>query len=331
MEYRIYKFDFTAGVHFGENSLEHGGFTLCADTLFSALCQECIKQGPRELKQLVSRAREGKICLTDAFPYIENIYYLPKPVLKIETEEQRGDSTLKKAYKKLAYVPADKWEDYIAGKLDVIHEFNRFQESLGYREIKTSAAVRGMEETKPYRVGIYHFCSGNGLYIIAGGESEEDIQLLETGLASLELSGIGGKRNAGLGRYQLKRENVLKELQCRLACGKMMVDGEKNSKNLERPDEAQEGAAFMALSVCLPREEELEGALEQAGYLLLKRSGFVASETYAKEQLRKRDMYVMQAGSCFRKRFEGDIYDVSDGGSHPVYRYAKPMFLEVIS
>ena len=74
-----------------------------------------------------------------------------------------------------------------------------------------------------------------------------------------------------------------------------------------------------------------EAALEQAHYLLVKRSGFVASETYAKEQLRKRDLYVMQAGSCFRTRFEGDVYDVSDGGSHPVYRYAKPLLMEVIS
>ena len=27
--------------------------------------------------------------------------------------------------------------------------------------------------------------------------------------------------------------------------------------------------------------------------------------------------------------FAGDIYDVSEGGKHPVYRYAKPIFMGV--
>lgn len=376
MEYKIYKFNFTAGVHFGESSLEDGGFTLCADTLFSALCQERLKQGAQELEELIARTRAGRLWLTDAFPYIGNTYYLPKPMLRIETEDQQGDSVLKKAYKKLSYVPADKLKEYLAGELDVIQEYNRFRENLGHREIKTSAAVRGLEETKPYRVGIYRFLPGNGLYIIAAGEEEEDIQLLEEVLVSLELSGIGGKRSAGLGRYQLEQEHVPEELKCRFSCGQPSAGrkilsqrlgncsdfsicedlrkreeenalskcpkGDTDSflgENLRKRKESilpqcqerQAGPVFMALSVCLPREEELEEALEQANYLLLKRSGFVASETYAKEQLRKRDLYVMQAGSCFRKQFAGDVYDVSDGGSHPVYRYAKPLFLEVMS
>ena len=40
-------------------------------------------------------------------------------------------------------------------------------------------------------------------------------------------------------------------------------------------------------------------------------------------------MYVFAAGSCFKNEFEGDIYDVTNGGSHPVYRYAKPLFMGV--
>ena len=47
------------------------------------------------------------------------------------------------------------------------------------------------------------------------------------------------------------------------------------------------------------------------------------------EQQKKKDLYVFRAGSCFVHPFAGDIYDVSDGGSHPVYRYARAMFLGV--
>ena len=83
------------------------------------------------------------------------------------------------------------------------------------------------------------------------------------------------------------------------------------------------------LSVALPKEDELESALDKASYQLLKRSGYVASENYADEWKKKKDLYVFSAGSCFEQRFEGDIYDVSDNGKHPVYRYAKALFLGV--
>ena len=81
--------------------------------------------------------------------------------------------------------------------------------------------------------------------------------------------------------------------------------------------------------MALPQKDELTQALEGSTYLLAKRSGFVASDTYAEEQRRKRDLYVFVAGSCFKNRFSGDIYDVSAGGGHAVYRYAKPLFMGV--
>ncbi|MBO5459821.1 MAG: type III-A CRISPR-associated RAMP protein Csm4, partial [Lachnospira sp.] len=37
----------------------------------------------------------------------------------------------------------------------------------------------------------------------------------------------------------------------------------------------------------MPKEDELGSALENASYLLIKRSGFVNSEHYAKEHSRK--------------------------------------------
>ena len=86
---------------------------------------------------------------------------------------------------------------------------------------------------------------------------------------------------------------------------------------------------YMLLSVALPADEELENAMENASYLLEKRSGFVASSDYAEEWRKKRDLYVFTAGSCFVNCFAGDIYDVSEGGKHPVYRYAKPIFMGV--
>jgi CRISPR-associated protein Csm4 len=86
----------------------------------------------------------------------------------------------------------------------------------------------------------------------------------------------------------------------------------------------------MTLSVCLPANDELNDALlDGASYLLLRRGGFVYSETYAAEPLRKRDFYKFSAGSLFEHPFSGDVFDVSNGAGHPVYSYAKPLFIGV--
>lgn len=311
MEFKVYQFNFTTGVHFGKRAVDDTEYTLGADTIFSALCHEFLKQGKEELSWFVKRAMEGNIRLSDGFPYIGDTYYVPKPMIDMEQEKEQRDSILKKAYKRLSYLPVDKMDKYIQGTLDVQEEEAKFRKQLGNRVMKVSASVRGEKETVPYRVGTYYFKPESGLYVIVGYEEEEDLFKIEDCLEALSFSGIGGKRNAGLGRY-------------------VLLSG-KNSEKLIECLKKKQGKVWMSLSCSLPKDEELEPALEGANYLMVKRSGFVASSTYAKEQMRKRDLYVLKSGSCFENRYEGDVYDVSDGERHPVYRYAKPLFMEVIS
>ncbi len=307
MDYKLYKFRFQTAVHFGRQNLDEGEYSCCADTIFSALCQEALGMGKDVLQRLYAYAKEGKILLSDGFPYMGDSYYLPRPMKRIERAYQAGDSVIKKAYKKLKYVPAELLDSYLKGEFDILKAPDL--ERLGRREMKDGAAVRGEEETLPYNIGIYYYHEGNGLYMILGYEEEKGLDLVEGLLESLSFSGIGGKRASGLGRFCLHTGKMPDHLRRRL-------EGE--------------GKGYMSLSVSLPGEEELENALEGAEYLLCKRSGFVASEQYAPDQMRKRDLYVFRSGSCFSSRFRGDVYDVSGkGGTHPVYRYARPMFMEV--
>ena len=44
----------------------------------------------------------------------------------------------------------------------------------------------------------------------------------------------------------------------------------------------------------------------------------------------RRKTFMVLAGSCFKIPYQGDIYDVSIYGKHPVYRYAIPIFMGVI-
>lgn len=307
MKYKAYKLAFTAGVHMGRTMLVDSNLGIYADTLFSAMCHEAVKMGVESLDRLVGYAKSGELLLSDAFPYIGDRGYLPKPMKCIETENQ-GDSKTKKKYNKLTYIPIDCLDVYLRGELDVDKETETLRE-LGYSVTRTSAAVRGKEETEPYHVGIYYFNSGNGLYIIVGYENQDVLELVEQLLEGLSYSGIGGRRSSGLGRFELYNMKIDSVLEQRLT---------------------KQGKEYMTLSVSLPTDSELENVLENANYKMVKRSGFVSSYTYAGEYLRKRDLYVLGAGACVSTKFDGDVYDVaSGGGRHPVYRYAKPMFLEV--
>ena len=69
--------------------------------------------------------------------------------------------------------------------------------------------------------------------------------------------------------------------------------------------------------------------MENATFQVVRRGGFVASDTYAKTPMKKKNQFFFRAGSLFSNRFEGDLYSVGGFGSHSVYRYAKPLFLGV--
>ena len=298
MKYKIYRLKFPYGVHFGGNSLDESKVTFSADTLFSALYQEAISNSMTTAQEFYESVRDNRLLFSDAFPYIGETNYLPKPMLRITKGEQEGDSVVKKAYKKLKYIPIDQMGTYINGDLDPQKESLQLKK-LGMRTLKTSAAIHGCEETIPYHVGVYYYNDGSGLYIIAGFESEKEENLFSGLFKALSFSGIGGKRRSGFGRYEIER--------------------------IEDVSLPKHGKSYMTLSISLPGESEMD-VLQNANYQVIKRSGFVGSETYSYEYRKKKDLFMLSAGSCFPATYHGDIYDVSNGGKHAVYRYGKPVF-----
>ena len=303
MEYSIYKLDFQTGVHFGNGMLNDSACTFLADQIFSALFIEALKLGQH--KEFYDMVKGGKVLFSDTFPYIGKQYMVPMPMVYIEPVE-RGKSDQKKKMKKLKYLLIEDMESYLNGTLELTSDI--YKNGFGKFVQQTMASVSGEEETKPYRVGTFYFKKNCGLYVIVAYQTSEECIMVEELFEALSYTGIGGKKSIGLGKFTFRKAKIPEELLRRL------------NDNSGRQ---------MLLSVALPRDEELDEVLEKASYQLDKRSGFVASDTYAEEWRRKRDLYVLMAGSCFEQRFEGDIYDVSDGGNHPVYRYAKALLMEV--
>lgn len=302
MDYSIYKLDFQTGVHFGTGMLNESSCTFCADQLFSALYIEALKMD--RANEFYEAVKKGNLLFSDAFPYLGSRYMVPKPMLYVEPEN-RGESGQKKLHKKIKFLPIEKVTDFLQGEMEItedpLKEYGHFYQ-------QTMAQVRTEEDTLPYRVGTYYYRENCGLYVITAHKSATEKELAEELLDALSYTGIGGKKSVGLGKFVLKY-------------GKVPAVFEEHLKK-------KEGAKLL-LSVALPQEAELEHALAGASYQLDKRSGFVASDEYADEWKKKKDLYVFGAGSCFTHSFEGDIYDVSDGGNHPVYRYAKPLFMGV--
>ena len=310
MDYYIYKLSFNGGVHFGDGMLDDALFTFCADTFFSALCQEAVKQNVGKLEELLEMAKSGLVCFSDGLPFKGSEIFLPKPMLPAcilsQNSQEQGSSTEKKLYKRLSYVPFTYFFDYVKGNYPSEHlrDFDGF----GKKETRVNAFVRKEEDTLPYRTGVFFYAKENGICILAGFENDDCRNIFEELLTGLSFSGIGGKRSAGLGRFSFVSAILSEDFR-----------------------EWFEGthSYYMTLSVSLPKEEEMEACLLDASYSIKKRSGFVASETYAKEYMKKKDLYVFSDGSCFKKKFQGDVYDVSAAGSHPVYRYAKPMYFGI--
>lgn len=298
MKYKIYRLKFPYGVHFGGNSLDESKMTFSADTLFSALYQESLAIGEDAAKKFYECVKKNGILFSDAFPFIDGTNYLPKPMIRITKSEQEGDSVVKKAYKSLKYIPMDKMDTYIKGDLDPQKESQRLK-SLGVKTLKTSAAIHGYEEIMPYHIGVYYYNEGCGLYIIVGFESVHEEDLFYDLMDSLSYSGIGGKRRSGFGRFEIE-----------------------SIKDISLPEQ---GAYYMALSLSLPEENEMD-VLQDANYQVIKRGGFVGSEEYSDEYRKKKELFMITAGSCFRDMYNGNIYDVSNGGKHAVYRYGKPIF-----
>lgn len=275
-------------------------------TLFAALFQEALKM--EKQKEFLNAVSEGRIVLSDAFPYIGKNYYIPKPMIsvRVDDDEKQGNSRQKKMFKNLKYIPVNTVEAFINGTFPEEHMED--MQYLGTNGMKVSVGIRGMEEPQPYRVSTYHFTDGSGLYIIAGMESEKDQECLDELFESLQYTGLGGKKSSGMGRFKCRVCDIPREIKEQLT---------------------KKASMHLLLSTALPEDEELEDILKGATYSLLKRSGFIDSQTYAAQQMRKSDIYVFSAGSCFVNTFKGKVIEERNGGTHPIFRYAKAFFMGV--
>ncbi len=310
MDTKIVKLSFQGPVHFGGGRLSGGEPTCDAATLFSALYIEALGTGDADA--LLAAAKAGEFALSDAFPFIGDSLYLPKPMVKPGTFDKGAfsgeaqDSRERKANKKLSYVPMKRYVSYLKGSFDAIQELDNFKLGKAFLQTKVNLLRARGDDAEPYHVGGYSFEPGAGLYFLV--RSPFPIEPL---LEQLSYSGLGGKRSSGFGRFSFTAKSAggLGEL----------VNAEPK------------GRSAVLLSTAAPTSAELtDQLLEDARYRLVRRGGFVQSTTHAQTPQKKRDLYLFAPGSMFAHRFDGDVFDVNaTPGAHPVYRYARALWMGV--
>ncbi len=299
MPYSLVRFKFQTGVHIGSpkggSSLDESRYTIHADTLFSAMC--CALAKPSLIENLAAAFQRGELCISDALPYLNDCYYLPRPLY---FDNQKQQASLSKAVKKAMFLPLpEKFGEPIVFKESVV---------FGKEEAVTRAHIGNLGAT-PYFVAVWHFLQNAGLYTIVWHENHQSFKLFENALSMLSLVGIGGKTSSGLGKFEFEKYPVPDVLEAMLRDKQAMYQ--------------------MMLGTGLPNDDELDNVLQDGWYQLVRRGGFIQSAHYAPVQSKKRTLYMLSPGSCLRCRFKGGIRDVGISGAHPVWRLTNTLFVGV--
>jgi len=317
MNYFLYQLRFNTPVHFGSPDSALSLYTsedhFRADTLFSALCHtSLLLYGEEGLSRLLGMAKAGKLLLSDSMPWAGEQYYLPKPCYSPQTARELPTDK-RKTIKKLAWIPAQRMAEYCgAMKNGILFECN--QVSFGKASESTKVMVPEQGDARPYPVGLFHFRENCGLYFLAALEDSQDQTFLTGLVEALGISGIGGKITAGYGKFYIEQT--------------LELNGNPQWQGLSARLDGK-SPSFLLLTTSLPRSEKLESVLEGASFQLVRRAGFVASARDTQTPRKKQTQYYLSAGAVVKTLFSGDLYEVSGGAAHPVYRYSKPLFLGV--
>ena len=222
MMYYIFTLKFLTPVHFGDTanggSLDKFSLQCSADTLFAAFCNEAANKGSDAVETLVKKTVEGKIVFSSLFPYCRTVdddlyFYLPKPLLKLEQDEQQSAKSFEEIKQLATKLKKQKKSTYIrASQINSLLESGSSDRQFAVPEfaaplVAGRVALRE-EKPLPYYVGSYVFSEHSGLYFILGVEHEEEFTLIKELLLSLGYSGIGGKRSSGYGKFELADDEL---------------------------------------------------------------------------------------------------------------------------
>lgn len=327
MIYLLYKLKFPNGIHVGANSsLELTSTTVSSDVFYSAFYAEYIRifgENDRELFQLTEN---DEFKVSDLLPFkekkTETFFYVPKPFVNDIERKQNNDENEqvvdRKKVKKLSYIPANRLNEYFEF-LKTGKNFPEIDDDFGEKELHTKNKVSRIgEDTELYNVEVFRFNKDTGLYFIVQ-LPEKWQEKFENVLESLSLTGIGGKKSAGYGQFEVG-ELKTKDFKAD------MIFLDTNLKKVTTTITAK----YLLLSSYLPQKDEIEKIKnKENGYQLIKKSGFVNSPKYSKNPQKRKQVYMISSGAVLNFKPAGRLADLKLHGNHSIYRMGKPIVIGV--
>jgi CRISPR type III-A-associated RAMP protein Csm4 len=321
--YNIIKLKNLTPLHIGtgkENQYDFSASNLHSDTLSAALAALRAQQGKKNDIETFLQS----FSLSSAFPFWNDIYFLPKFQGKINVKvEKKEEYEYRKQLKKLKYVDVSLWNKLMQRREIIIKEsqlkgnfllntvvgFEKPYKSQLNQRVSVSRADN--EDATPFFFNWTYFHEKAGLYCLTDAQGEKYDEILKL-FELLGETGIGTDRNVGGGKF------------------------ETESSTLDMPD-IPDANQTMLLSLYIPAKEELTKLkLKEARYELLLRGGYMAgSSEESLQHLRKRSIYMFNVGSLFptTESLTGKIVnlapDWNDERMHPVFRSGRPFYLPV--
>lgn len=330
MSYVIYPLAFDTAVHFAAagrgGRLDEVGTEYGADTLFSALCAELAAAGEMDaLTRLHARVTARELLFSDLLPWRMNAageteFYVSRPVLRIAGTQEQADyadacsrATERKKQKSMKYLRASQMADYVTA-MRTGAPFSSVAE-FGTASLRPRVNTREAEPL-PYHVGQFDFHGDAGLYLIASVRHAEDADFLRDLLAWLGLSGLGGKRTSGFGKFHMAEDELV------LDADGIYADDAALYALLHASDAPWQ----MTIAPVVPTVEELPQVKEGA-YRLRRAGGFLTAPRHA--AAKKNSIHLIDAGSCLRERISGSLALLCECDGHPVWRYGFGLYLGV--
>ena len=315
----VYKLRFSTPVHISTQSgvgYEETEEVIHSDTLFSALMT---------VWNSIYDDNVANICetppfhISSAFPFKEEIYFFPRPMIRIGKEGEEDLNTGKKL-KKVKFISKDLFESVLQGIVPEFEEGATIQEGKFWlkKNIGRQQTCRIFEERESPRVVIDRLTNASEIFYFSKIIFEKDAGLFflvrfidktmkrkfETVLRYLGDEGLGSDKRSGKGLYSLDIDDDFK---------------------LSVPQYAD---SFLTLSLYCPKEREFNGGIrENASYNLISRKGWIHSTDAM--ALRRKEVRMFVEGSVFNA-IGGEVYghnrcvlkkDEALGLKHNVYRY----------
>lgn len=330
MAYLLYKLKFPNGIHIGsEKGLEATEITINSDTFYSAIFSEYMKlYGDDKLFKITE---EGNFKISNLFPFKEinynTVFYLPKPIVNISQikDDDLRNNIDRKKIKKINFIPAHRLNDYFS-YLEKGTNFPEIDVDFGERQLFTKNKVSTTgEDTKIYNVETFKFNEDSGLYFIMEIDDktydEWEEKLYEV-FESLSLTGIGGKKSSGYGKFKIDDPMIFDGEDFDMI---ESIDDEVINKSLY-----EDTKHYLLLSTYSPQKEEIEKInSDENCYKIIKRSGFVNKKSYSNEPQKMKQVYMLSAGSTLNFKPEGRLLDLNLYGNHSIYRMGKPIVMGV--